>query len=177
METNTSCEWRQFSSYSACPPSSGRTKPGLTHCLSRRNWHKRTATRQTRPYRGRGLLAYWPLDGDTRDTSGSLNHATASGKTRFVDGKFDEALELSNGVHLIVPCSEGESPDAELFRKLKPRFDDDASLQQMDWEREDGCWIASKNWSVRPSAGKTGRPQARLSHRGGNRWPPCDAKR
>jgi len=91
---------------------------------------------------GRGLVAYWPFDGDTRDASGSLNHAMTTRSTRFAAGRFGEALKLTGSGYLTVQCGDGVSPDAELWAGLGAKFSDAMSTQEMQWEREDGVWRA-----------------------------------
>ncbi len=91
---------------------------------------------------GRGLVAYWPFDGDTRDASGSLNHAAPARGSRFVAGRFGKALKLTGSGYLTVRCGDGASPDAELWAGLGANFGDPVSTQEMQWEREDGVWRA-----------------------------------
>jgi len=91
---------------------------------------------------GAALVAHWPMDGDTADASGSLNHATMVKPGKFVDGKVGKALSFASRTHLVVKCGEGENPDASLWRSLEKRFSDETSTRQMTWEREDGIWGA-----------------------------------
>ena len=98
--------------------------------------------RTKQPGSGRGLVAYWPFDGDTRDASGSLNHASPTRDGRYVAGKFGKAIELARGGHLTVRCGKGQSPDAALWAGLGAEFSDPVSTQEMRWERADGIWGA-----------------------------------
>ncbi|MHC4202478.1 MAG: LamG domain-containing protein, partial [Planctomycetota bacterium] len=98
--------------------------------------------RAKQPGSGRGLVAYWPFDGDTRDASGSLNHASSTRDGRYVAGKFGKAVKLARGGHLTVQCGKGQSPDAALWASLGAEVGDDVSRQEMRWERADGIWGA-----------------------------------
>ena len=54
-----------------------------------------------------GLVAYYPLDGDTNDASGNELHGTIMGEPVFVDGAVGSALDL-DGVDDYVDCGNSE---------------------------------------------------------------------
>jgi hypothetical protein len=55
-----------------------------------------------------GLIAYYPLDGDTSDSSGNHNYATGQGGISFVEGVSGQALSL-DGIDDLVSISSSES--------------------------------------------------------------------
>ena len=92
-------------------------------------------------------LAYWSFENGGTDDSGSRNHADPVGKVAFVDGRFGKALSISSG-HMAAACGKGQSPDGKLWRDLAGRYSDEASVQEMEWERADGIWGA--DWKTVP---------------------------
>lgn len=54
----------------------------------------------------KGLVAYWPLDGDAKDATGNGNDGTITGATEWVEGVEGQALEFSGGM---VDCGNDAS--------------------------------------------------------------------
>jgi len=97
---------------------------------------------------GGGLVACWPLDGDSLDASGCLNHALAVGSGKHVPGRVGKALSLRGGAHLLVQCGSDDA-SGQLWAKLSG-FTDPASRKEMAWEREDRIW--GHDWETAPYA-------------------------
>ena len=46
------------------------------------------------------LVAYYPFDGDSEDASGNDNHGEITGGSKWVKGKFGEAIELEPAAYV-----------------------------------------------------------------------------
>lgn len=57
-----------------------------------------------------GLVAYWPMDGNTRDHSGNDHTATRQGGTGYVSGKRGQGVQFDG----VSGCAEVQVSDAEL---------------------------------------------------------------
>jgi len=90
-----------------------------------------------------GLVGYWPLDGATQDASGNRNHPVERTTGRYVAGKVGQALEFNGSGSVVFAASDGTGAFKSVWSALERDFDDDASREQMKWERADGIWSRS----------------------------------
>ncbi|RKU21002.1 hypothetical protein C6499_22545 [Candidatus Poribacteria bacterium] len=61
------------------------------------------------------MVAYYPFDGDTEDASGNDNHGDITGTSRWVNGKFGDALELDPTAYVELETSD--SLHGDLFKE------------------------------------------------------------
>ena len=95
--------------------------------------------------------AYWPLDGDAADASGSRHHAGVVGRVAWADGKVGRALKVGGRGWLAVAAGAGDAWGI-VWSLLGRDFPDAAPTRQMAWEREDGLWpggaAAEDDWAA-----------------------------
>ena len=63
------------------------------------------------------LVAYYPFDRNSEDTSGNGNHGQIIGTTNYVEGKFGDAIALNNGAYVKMDVSDSLHGD---FFKADP---------------------------------------------------------
>jgi len=93
---------------------------------------------ELQPAVANGLVGYWPFDAGGTDTSGSGNHATATGKLTSVTGRHDKAIKLSGGAYAVVPSSGEGNPADMVWAMLRRDFPPQAA--KIGWEHEDRIW-------------------------------------
>jgi len=99
---------------------------------------------QSRAHGGdRALAAYWPFDGDASDASGNGNRAMSLVHASFTRGRKGGALRLDGSGYALFPPGDGSGIEEALWEQLRRDFPDFRSIEEMEWEREDGIWIRS----------------------------------
>ncbi len=52
------------------------------------------------------LVAYYPFDGDSEDASGNDNHGEITGGSKWIIGKFGDAIELDPAAYVEMQASD-----------------------------------------------------------------------
>ncbi len=87
-----------------------------------------------------GLVGYWPLDGAPGDASNNGNHPVEDTIEEYVTGKTGKAAVFDGSEQITFAAADGSGMFKPLWRLLERDFTDDASREQMQWERADGIW-------------------------------------
>ena len=91
-----------------------------------------------------GAVAAWKMDGSIDDASGNRNHAAASGKLAFAEGRSGQALRLDGKTWLTVASTQ--NPRQTLWNLLTRDFAEAAAVAQMQAERDAGLW--DEDWQA-----------------------------
>ena len=92
------------------------------------------------PARADALVACWSFDTGGADASGNGNDVVVDPQ-RLVAGRVGKAVRLDGRQSLRVPDGGTDLRDT-LWAFVRRDFPDQASVREMDWEREDGIWDA-----------------------------------